>query len=140
MPVLTYRNAGTGTTTPGTPDVEDLGSVDREWRRLFLGDQADALRLGIAQDVNLGRGAADRLDLATGDSLRVVNGDVSPGSDGVGNLGTALLRWLAIRGVSITAGDFVFENDWRLTEAENLGLEPGIAVVKPNGEVAHVWR
>lgn len=45
-----------------------------------------------AADVLLSRGAANRLDLGTGDSFNVVNGSILTGTDAA-DLGTAALRW-----------------------------------------------
>jgi hypothetical protein len=131
--IITYGNQGAVTTLPYASDLADLGSVDREWRRLYLGAQADALLFGIAQDVGLGRGAANRLDLLSGDSL-------APAVDNNANLGLAAQRFSNIFGAIITSGDYVFENGWKLVEAERLGLPEGIALVKPDGKVARVWR
>jgi hypothetical protein len=165
MPVLSYANTGAGTTVPGTADVEDLGSVDAEWRRLYLGAQLDAILFGIAQDVGLGRAAADVLALLAGDSLRLAadgglefgtdvrlvrgaadrlhlaSGDsLAPAVDNNATLGLAAQRYSNIFGAIITGGDFLFENGWKLVEAERMGLREGIALVKPDGTAARVWH
>jgi len=66
--------------------------------------------------------------------------DVVPSVDNTLNLGTAARRWSLVRGVTITSGDFVFENGWKLTEAERLGFREGIALVRPNNSVAQVFN
>ena len=65
---------------------------------------------------------------------------ILPATDARGQIGNATYRFSLVRAVTITSGDFVFENGWKMTEAERLGLGEGIALVKPNGEVAQVWR
>jgi len=67
-------------------------------------------------------------------------GNVLPVSDNATSLGDESHRWSLIRGVTITPGDLVFENGYRMTEAEKLGLEPGIALVSPEGEVIQLWQ
>lgn len=49
----------------------DLGSATNEWGTLYLGDGTATIQLGLAQDVTIGRGAANRLDLGSGDSLQL---------------------------------------------------------------------
>ena len=99
MPVMTYSNAGAATTTPGSSDTYDLGSAALEWRRFFLGDQTDALQFGIAQDIALGRVAANILGLASGDSFRIASdGQLQISSD------VALLRGAADR-LDLASGD-----------------------------------
>ncbi len=63
-----------------------------------------------------------------------------PAVDARGQIGNATYRFSLVRAVTITPGDLVFENGWKMTEAEKLGLGEGIALVKPNGEVAQVWK
>lgn len=82
MPVISYENTGAATTVPGQADTYDLGSLVAEWRRMYLGNQADALQFGIAQDIVLGRVAADILGLGAGDTLRIAaDGGLEFGSD-----------------------------------------------------------
>lgn len=163
--IITYSNQGSVTTLPYAADSADLGSADREWRRSYFGDQINALQFGLLQDVILGRIAADILGLGAGDSFRVpTDGGVEFGSDvrlvrGAANrldlasgdslapavdsnatLGLAAQRFSNIFGAIVTAGDVIFENGWKLVEAERLGLPEGIALVKPDGKVARVWR
>ena len=68
------------------------------------------------------------------------DGDLLPEADNMHNVGTASRRWALVRAVTITSGDFVFENGWRLTEAEKVGAGEGIALVRPDGSVATVFN
>lgn len=111
MAVATYANFGAITTVPGSADTYDLGSVDREWRRLYLGAQTDALQFGIGQDAILGRLAADVLGLAGGDSFRIpTDGQLQFGTDVV------LTRGAADR-LDLAAGDRL-----RLQNASSVGV------------------
>ena len=70
-----------------------------------------------------------------------VTGDAFlPTADNQGNIGNDSYRWALVRAVTITSGDYVFENGWRLTEASKLGLGEGIALVDDKGRVRHVWN
>lgn len=62
-----------------------------------------------------------------------------PSEDGQGNIGNDSYRWALVRAVNIVSGDYVFENGWRLTEAEKLGLGEGIALIDPAGRVRWMW-
>lgn len=99
MPVISYANIGAATTVPGQADTYDLGAILAEWRRMYLGNQADALQFGTSQDIALGRVAADILGLGAGDTLRIA-------SDGGLEIGTdvRLTRGAANR-LDLAAGD-----------------------------------
>lgn len=60
---------------------------------------------------------------------------IIPAADKQGSIGTAVNRFKQVRAVTVKAGDFVFENGWRLTEHRN-----GIALVRPDGSHAHTWN
>lgn len=70
--------------------------------------------------------------------FKATSGGLIPDGDNIGSVGTAANRWSLVRAVTITPGDLVFENGWRITEAEKLGLPPGLAFVRPDGSIAHV--
>ena len=67
------------------------------------------------------------------------NKEIRPPVDNQGSIGTDSYRWALVRAVTITSGDYVFENGWRLTEAEKLGLGEGIVLVDKEGNVRKVW-
>lgn len=68
------------------------------------------------------------------------DGNLLPASSLAHNLGDTTHRWLTIWGQQIMSGDFRFENDWYFTEAERLGLDEGIALCSPDGEVVHHFK
>ena len=71
--------------------------------------------------VTIGTTAAGSTTLA--ERLRVTaSGNVVPPSDNTGSIGTASKRWALVRAVTITPGDLVFENSFRVTEDEKIGL------------------
>ena len=69
-----------------------------------------------------------------------VGGDILPNSDASWNIGTSALRWATIHAVNIISGDYVFENGWRLVEAERLGLGEGLAILDSLGRVRMILR
>ena len=69
-----------------------------------------------------------------------VDGNIIPEDDGVGEIGADDRRWSRVRAVNIVSGDYVFENGWRLTEAEKLGLGEGVALIDRHGRVKEVWK
>lgn len=77
MAIVTYQSIGAVTTVPAAADTYDLGSTDREWRRLFMGDETDAIQFGLGQGITLGRLAAAVLGLAAGQGF-VAPGGVGP--------------------------------------------------------------
>lgn len=63
-----------------------------------------------------------------------------PSADNQGGIGSTARRWQLVRAVTVTSGDFMFENGWRLTEAENLGLLSGVALVRSDGSISQVFN
>ena len=51
------------------------------------------------------------------------SGNVVPGANNTGSLGTDALRWASIYGVSIYSGDVILENQFRITEGDKVGEE-----------------
>ncbi len=49
-------------------------------------------------------------------------GAIVPPSDGAGSVGLDSQRWGLVRAVTITPGDLVFENGYRLTEDAHSGM------------------
>jgi len=50
------------------------------------------------------------------------DGNVVPPSDNTGSIGTGSKRWALVRAVTITPGDLIFENGYRLTEDKHSGI------------------
>jgi hypothetical protein len=73
------------------------------------------------------------------DGTTYAMGLLPAGGDNTGSVGSPTNRWNLVRAANVVSGDYVFENGWRLTEAEKLGLGNGIALVRPDGSVAIVW-
>jgi hypothetical protein len=65
---------------------------------------------------------------------------LQPNVDGQVSLGQTSNRFKLVRAVTITSGDFIFENGYRLVEAERLGLPVGIALVRPDSSIAEVFN
>ena len=64
------------------------------------------------------------------------NGDLGPAADNTRRIGIPSHRYTLIRGVTITPGDLLFENDWALTEAYKVGIDqPGLALMDSVGEL-----
>lgn len=64
------------------------------------------------------------------------NGDLRPETDNTQRVGLTTHRLTLIRGVTITSGDYGFENGWAFTESYKVGIaEPGVALVNAAGEV-----
>lgn len=57
-----------------------------------------------------------------------------PTSDNAGSVGIDSARWALIRGVTVTSGDYRFENGWFFRETPK-----GIGLFKPGGELAQEW-
>lgn len=57
----------------------DIGSAAKPWNDLYI----DGVFV-LGADVSLTRGTNDRLDLGTGDSFRIINGDLQYGTTGTG--------------------------------------------------------
>jgi hypothetical protein len=147
---------------PAVNNGLDLGKNDIQWSSLYLGNNIyiagsilfgtdgatinspniDATSLILkARDNGAGLVEIARFQGAADPYLEISKaGHIYPVTDGVWNCGDATHRWLLVRGVTVTSGDFRFENGWRMTEAERLGLGRGIALVRPNGEVARIWK
>ncbi len=64
---------------------------------------------------------------------------IQPNVDGEVSLGQTSNRFKLVRAVTVTAGDFMFENGYRLVESERIGKKVGIALVRPDGSVAKVF-
>ena len=62
----------TGDLVPDAVNSYDFGLTTAEWRDIYLGDSGNIL-FGNAQDVDLGRSAANTLTLATGDTLAITS-------------------------------------------------------------------
>ena len=62
-------------------------------------------------------------------------GDMLPSSDDLYNCGKDGRRWKLVRAVTVTWGDAVFENDFRLTEEGS----SGIALLNPKCEKIAVF-
>jgi hypothetical protein len=66
---------------------------------------------------------ADGEGLPSGSTIAIESkGDLLPELDNVRNCGNASKRWKLVRAVTITPGDLVFENSYRVTEDETDGL------------------
>jgi len=65
----------------------------------------------------------------------VVRKNAIPKADNTDNLGSSTLRFAALYAVNVIAGDYIFQNMWRLTELDN-----GIALVRPDGSIAYFWK
>ena len=139
---LTFSNASPIALSAATPLFDATAAT----ANLTIRVQRTAANTGIALTIQSFNGLdanTTRVTLSSGVAtaeLRFSAVDVVPNADNTLNLGTAALRWSLIRGVTVTSGDFAFENNWRLTEAEALGLGEGIAVVRPDGSVSHLFR
>jgi hypothetical protein len=126
----------------------DLGSSSFRWNQLsavthdvFLvaGDanptarlESATLRLGAgggsSPDIRFFRSAALTVRLDDGAAGAV---SLLPGADAAGSIGNATNRWSLVRAVTITPGDLVFENGWKLTEDYE---RDGLRIVSPNGK------
>lgn len=89
---------------PLSADAYTLGSTTKEWLALYIGD-AGGIYFGLGQDIFLSRGAANRLDLATGDSFNLVSGDLMFGATSVITSAKVLQNVTANASI-ITAGTF----------------------------------
>ena len=67
-----------------------------------------------------------------------LDADVSwlPATDNTWSIGSASYRLKLLRAVTITSGDFAFENGYYLTEAEG----DGIKLCRPDGSEVIMWR
>lgn len=63
-----------------------------------------------------------------------------PSSDNTGRVGSATNRWNLVRAVTVTSGDQCFENGWCFTEADRVGEGEGLALRRPDGSIAHVFK
>lgn len=68
---------------------------------------------------------------AGGDLIMFGGNAIRNTADATGSVGTAAFRWALVRAVTITAGDYSFENGWRLKEDWKKG---GLRVENPGGE------
>lgn len=103
-------NVGIGTTSPAEK-LHVIGNIRID----------DAYKL-LWSDVNVYRGGVDVLQ--TDDHLVFAHAspEVRPNADNKGSIGTASYRWALVRAVTVTTGDLVFENDWRITEHPDYGV------------------
>ena len=74
------------------------------------------------------------------DGVVKVGGDILPLSDASASIGSPGLRWSSIHAVNVVSGDYVFENGWRIVEAERLGLGEGLAILDGRRRVRVVLR
>ena len=94
--------------------------------------------------ITLTTGVTDTMDIGTfnlsGNITSSTDGTWLPATDNNFSLGSDAKRFKLVRAVTVTSGDFIFENGYRMTEAEKLGLGVGVALVRPDGSVAQVFN
>jgi hypothetical protein len=131
------------------PEIDvatDLGTALKRFRqvrcldlycsRVYNVDFGGDLVSDAAMTRNIGSGSNRWLE-AFLDKINTnrVDGDLLPVTNDTGNVGNPSLKWNLVRATTITPGDLVFENGWRMTEVKD-----GIALKRPDGSLAQVWR
>ncbi len=164
----TELDAETALTFDGS-DLKLLEAVNNGNPTISLGG-ADAERLVITTTFDSGAQTLDTVEFATaaasgtadkGKMIFDVDGtDILTIDDGglvikttgtIGPVGdedlltlTASGNVVAVAGTltatTVTAGDLMFANGWYFTELEKLDMGTGMALCKPDGEIAHVFR
>jgi len=115
---------GTATTIIGTT----WGVYGQSNSTSGIGVEGRAGNLGAIPIV--ARGALDqtaslqewRNSAGTALSLVDKDGNILPGTDTAGSIGTASKRWGNVYAVTVTQGDLVFMNNFKVTENEKSGL------------------
>ncbi len=75
--------------------------------------------------------ADGQLDIDADVSVEFSTPLIEPAADNTTDLGTSSFRYKEIFGVTVTAGDVKFDNDWRITEAEHHDLGEGLIFIDP---------
>ena len=164
----TELDAETALTFDGS-DLKLLEAVNNGNPTISLGG-ADAERLVITTTFDSGAQTLDTVEFATAaasgtadkgkmifdvagtDILTIDDGGLVIKTTGtIGPVGdedlltlTASGNVVAVAGTltatTVTAGDLMFANGWYFTELEKLDMGTGMALCKPDGEIAHVFR
>ena len=164
----TELDAETALTFDGS-DLKLLEAVNNGNPTISLGG-ADAERLVITTTFDSGAQTLDTVEFATAaasgtadkgkmifdvdgtDILTIDDGGLVVKTTGtIGPVGdedlltlTASGNVVAVAGTltatTVTAGDLMFANGWYFTELEKLDMGTGMALCKPDGEIAHVFR
>jgi hypothetical protein len=74
---------------------------------------------------------------SAGNLVMAQNNDIIPSLDNQGRIGTDTNRFASVRAVTITSGDFKFDNGYYLTEDHEEG---GIKLCRPDGTTVARWK
>ena len=109
------------------PDAEDV----QYFIKTEDGNASIALEGGTTPSLIMSVGALVYLEM--GGNIIYMGRDVFPKADNTYDLGTSTRRWANVYAVNVVQGDSVFDNGWRITEAEKLGLGEGLILISPDG-------
>lgn len=108
-PVQIAEGPGVDDDTTAIWEIQGSAIAELRITELDQADPAGRYRLRVEGDQLLIQRAATA-NWATATTLAVMDADgFLPGADNTGNLGIAAQRWALIRGVTITSGDFGWE-------------------------------
>ena len=149
MKLLEAVNDGNPTISLGGADAERLvitANFDSGAQTLNTVEFATAAASGTADkgkmifDVD----GTDILTIDDGGLVVKTTGTIGPVGDEDLLTLTASGSVVAVAGTltatTVTAGDLMFANGWYFTELEKLDMGTGMALCKPDGEIAHVFR
>ena len=149
MKLLEAVNDGNPTISLGGADAERLvitANFDSGAQTLNTVEFATAAASGTADkgkmifDVD----GTDILTIDDGGLVIKTTGTIGPVGDEDLLTLTASGNVVAVAGTltatTVTAGDLMFANGWYFTELEKLDMGTGMALCRPDGEIAHVFR
>jgi hypothetical protein len=122
---ITFQNSGGSTQGTLRLDASGLGLVASGTTAVQLSAGSGAINIVNSGIINLGGASTTLLRLGLSSSTSIdVNGRIAsgllPDADNARTNGSASLRWSLVRGVTITPGDLVFENDIVITEPDKV--------------------
>lgn len=109
----------------GTPGLNDMPG-----RIVFLTTPDGSANPAEAMQINQAKAMKFQ-----GDLIMALDKDFYPVTSGQGDVGLATNKFANVYSLVVNAGDFCFDNHWRLTESER----GGIALIRPDGSIAEEW-
>ena len=112
-----------GSSTENALNINGTFIINGTTGRVGIGTASPTASLHVA-----GGSTVNALNVNGTFIINGTTGSVVPGANNTGGIGTDLLRWASIYGVSVYSGDVIFENKFRITEGDKFGEETGSLV------------
>ena len=121
---------------PSSSGSYDLGSSSYYWNKLYVDGISSAGDIIPTADGTkyLGSSSYRWLILAKNIVTDTFSASFRPSSDNSYDMGTSSYRWANIYVVTLHQGDTIYDNGWRLTEGEKVGIDSPLVLISPDGK------